>query len=1630
MRITLLLFAILLVFQIKAQKTENTQSKIASSEKMLEKIKRTKPDSIYIDSLISLGKQFLDLDLNYAKLIVLKAISLTDSIYDHLEERNIESKHLLAIVLLNEKDYKGALKVNQETLDLRRKKYPEGHLQILRSKMNMSICFLNLGEKSAYEDKMWEVIAGLRSSEDYDQKIFKTAFYNFFNYLKFSSRYNESFELISAFAGIQNKRGDFYGLAETLVRMANFYLDFGKNIMAIDVLQQSQQALKRSNVVDLELEKWQLERMKVAYIGVKELSQAKKVCEQLESISKDDLVYLSSSRGTLALIYRLEGDNHKSEKYIKKIFEDFAKKGQQNSVEYAELLYTLSVEFGNNNFDVEALNFSTKAYNIFKSLKDRGGNRFYTIAIAYGTGLQNTARYAESIAVFEEIKRTWNDQYLERKNYLLLCSNLAGSYANIKDFNNAVNIRNEFFEHYFKGHISEFYDNLADKNRINQIRDLNSLGRHEEIIFCLRRFNSFHEKNKDFKRQADCFIELSNQYRNNYFDPVVSEKYIDSAEQFLDYLNDHPDLLGKLYFSKADLFRRQGKFIDQQKMFLSRAYNIFKEHELYSLPEFKFCVYRLAKMELLQNNNSAAVNLVSEFSNSICQRLGGKHSNCISSKIKEIEIIADIISEDSLSKVFNLFESNYYDLIQPYNHLLIEYNNLKGLLFESGSFEQRQLLSKNIRLSEESQNIQQQIEFKSQLAENLFISDSIEDGLQVWEEIFDLISEMKDSYVQFYYRLYAAQLLWHNVDIPLSISVFETKTDIIDNKQFEFYNEPIEAYLETGDLSKAFRLILEKENYLMNSEEPSPELVKIFDYKIRYFTIIGDRKNLLNTIEDRFEMVEKMYPDDPRKIFGPLAALVEQYVDLGNSARALALLSQKIEKYGWVIDSKKDNIPAGNSILDFILLHLLRINTSVNKEVVNMQKNNLDSLMYDLNEIRIIAEEWNPSGHSNSQLKELMLRLIEMDIIFLKQLLQIEIDFTVNNLKELIKIFNDQKKSSPELAELIKHQISYLLDYFQEDELLFEFNTTNNIPFNLSYYERQRFYFEADSIRFSQAKRDLNNLNKSKYLLSENEQLELKKLVTWSLNYTLLDLVMKYQYTNYVHTKYLVPTAKKIRRSTIRSSEIYELILNSSGSIIESKKNLNISIRSREDLKTLNDRWLSFQKALNSADLSSENRSKLNDSILKIERKLFQEIDLPETQWKIYKQIRESIDKDEILIHSFRIHGTDSTNYLKGDSIIYLHFIIDNEFNEPIIYSQNMNSYEERELLNNYKFYMYEKGKKQLDLRSCESLFGFLFEHGVLNNKKRIIHIPDGIYHEINLATIYNVESDKYFIQDYKIDIFQHPGSLKKAQNNGYNNEKTAVLIGSPKFDSKIETYHLSDTDPPHEMIETKFFDNISRGGIHISPLPGTKSEVYNVRSKMEKANWQIVTYTDDSANEQTLKKVKSPNILHIATHGYFLEDIPFESPNDMYLGMNRNQLIEDPMLRSGLLLAGAKTALNENIWNENNGIFSAFEASTLDLRNTELVVLSACETGKGEIKNSEGVYGLRKAFADAGAKNVIMSLWKVDDKVTQEFMTRFYEVWLNEKTTIREAFNRTQLEIMAKYPEPYYWGAFILVEN
>ncbi|PIY03984.1 MAG: hypothetical protein COZ21_07795 [Bacteroidetes bacterium CG_4_10_14_3_um_filter_31_20] len=131
--------------------------------------------------------------------------------------------------------------------------------------------------------------------------------------------------------------------------------------------------------------------------------------------------------------------------------------------------------------------------------------------------------------------------------------------------------------------------------------------------------------------------------------------------------------------------------------------------------------------------------------------------------------------------------------------------------------------------------------------------------------------------------------------------------------------------------------------------------------------------------------------------------------------------------------------------------------------------------------------------------------------------------------------------------------------------------------------------------------------------------------------------------------------------------------------------------------------------------------------------------------------------------------------------------------------------------------------------------------------------------------------------------------------------------------------------------------------------------------------------------------------------------------------------------MRSGLALARANDVWSKTKADGEDGVLTAYEVSNMNLQNTQLVVMSACETGLGDIKGSEGVYGLQRAFKMAGVKYIIMSLWQVPDKETEEFMVTFYTKLLKIKD-IRKSFNETQKEMRQKY-DPYYWAAFVLIE-
>ncbi len=215
--------------------------------------------------------------------------------------------------------------------------------------------------------------------------------------------------------------------------------------------------------------------------------------------------------------------------------------------------------------------------------------------------------------------------------------------------------------------------------------------------------------------------------------------------------------------------------------------------------------------------------------------------------------------------------------------------------------------------------------------------------------------------------------------------------------------------------------------------------------------------------------------------------------------------------------------------------------------------------------------------------------------------------------------------------------------------------------------------------------------------------------------------------------------------------------------------------------------------------------------------------------------------------------------------------------------------------------------------------------------------------------------------------------------------------------------------------------------------LPGTAAEAEAIRPFLPNAR----ILTTDEATENAVKQVEAPRILHIATHGFFLTDVEPPAVEGRGIGVVASDgtlpntlprvsvAVENPLLRSGLALAGFNRRRSGN----EDGVFTALEASSLNLLGTQLVVLSACDTGLGDITNGEGVYGLRRAFAMAGAESQLMSLWQVSDFGTQSLMARYYEK-LTAGMGRSEALRAVQLEMLesgGEYHHPYYWAAFIL---
>ncbi|MEE4662227.1 MAG: CHAT domain-containing protein, partial [Halieaceae bacterium] len=317
-----------------------------------------------------------------------------------------------------------------------------------------------------------------------------------------------------------------------------------------------------------------------------------------------------------------------------------------------------------------------------------------------------------------------------------------------------------------------------------------------------------------------------------------------------------------------------------------------------------------------------------------------------------------------------------------------------------------------------------------------------------------------------------------------------------------------------------------------------------------------------------------------------------------------------------------------------------------------------------------------------------------------------------------------------------------------------------------------------------------------------------------------------------------------------------------------------------------------------------------------------------------------------------------------------------------------------------------------------------------LQDTDHLLISPDGQLNRLPFEALQTETGGEYLVQQYQISYLNSGRDLLKfgvvapSANPG-------VILADPDYQIADETLQLAQAQT-RSSGDSRRSTDLSQ--LQFGRLPGTAAEAAAIQPLLPNATVLL----EAEATENVLKQVEAPRILHIATHGFFLEDIE-RAPSDTSRGLgvvahdgtrppapNRPRVaVENPLLRSGLALAGFNTRSSGS----EDGVLTALEASNLNLFGTQLVVLSACKTGVGDIANGEGVYGLRRAFALAGAESQLMSLWQVDDFGTQSLMARYYEK-LTAGMGRSEALREVQLEMIeagGEYSHPFYWSAFIL---
>lgn len=305
-----------------------------------------------------------------------------------------------------------------------------------------------------------------------------------------------------------------------------------------------------------------------------------------------------------------------------------------------------------------------------------------------------------------------------------------------------------------------------------------------------------------------------------------------------------------------------------------------------------------------------------------------------------------------------------------------------------------------------------------------------------------------------------------------------------------------------------------------------------------------------------------------------------------------------------------------------------------------------------------------------------------------------------------------------------------------------------------------------------------------------------------------------------------------------------------------------------------------------------------------------------------------------------------------------------------------------------------------------------------------VYYIPSQLIFQISLESL-PLADGTLLGEHYNFVRLSSARELIKRKNADKKQFSSAVLYGGLQYDLELEMMAESAKRYDLSSLMVMRGGGYVRGDSAFCELPGTKKEIDNIAEILDRSKVEVTQYVGVEGTEESFLNMhgKSPQILHIATHGFYY------TPDDA-VEIDYLKGYSDAMSLSGLILSGGNAAWRGKELPKGvlGGVLTANNIARLDLSNTDMVVLSACKSGLGNA-TAEGLYGLQRAFKKAGVTTIVMTLWSVSDRVTQEFMIEFYECLVANDWNKHKAFEQAMSYIRTKYPDPYHWAAFVMLD-